>query len=72
MKVTNIIWSFEETEFEGLNYKEAVKLAALPNKIIIEDIDDDLDEEDIYEHINEYIQDNYNLEVESFDFDYSS
>ena len=70
MKVTNIIWSFEDTEFEGLNYNEAVRLAALPNKIIIEDIDDDLDEEDIYEYINEHIQDNYNLEVESFDFDY--
>ena len=71
MIVTNIIWSFEDTEFEGLNYKEAVKLAALPNKIVIKDIDDDLDEEDTQEYIDEYIQENYNLEVESFDFDYS-
>ena len=71
MKVTNIIWSFEDTEFEGLNYNEAVKLAALPNRIKIEDVDDDLDEEDIHEHIHEYIQDNYNMSVESFDFEYS-
>ena len=67
LTVTNITWSFEDTEFEGLNYKEATKLAALPNKIIIEDLDEDVDDEEILEHIQEYIQDNYNFFVESFD-----
>lgn len=66
VKITNIIWVFNDTEFEGLDYKEAVKLAALPKNVKTKEID----EEDLCEElIQEFLEENYGFEVEQFDYE---
>ena len=53
-------WSFEDTEFENLQYKEALREAGLPKVIIIDD-----DEEEIETHALE----EYGFELESWEED---
>ena len=58
----NIVWSFEDTEFEEFQYEEARKVAGLPNTIKIE-IDEDENE------IEEYLYENYAFSIESWEYD---
>ena len=62
----NVIWLFEDTEFEELLYEEARKAASLPRSVTIklEDIEDDDEEE-----VREYLYENYGFSVESLEYD---
>jgi hypothetical protein len=61
MKI-NVVWSFEDTEFEEFQYEEARKAASLPNVVKI-DLDEDEDE------IEDYLYENYGFGIESWEYD---
>ena len=65
VEVRNIKWCFDCTEFVSLQYSEAVKIAGLPKKVLIEESDIDL-EEDIEQSIENYLMENFGFEIESF------
>ena len=62
----NVVWLFEDTEFEELLYEEARKAASLPKSVSIklEDIEDDDEDE-----IREYLYENYGFSAESLVYD---
>lgn len=62
----NVVWLFEDTEFEELLYEEARKAASLPKTVSIklEDIEDDDEDE-----IREYLYENYGFSAESIEYD---
>tara|TARA_B100001989_G_C24349539_1_gene368968 strand:+ start:442 stop:654 length:213 start_codon:yes stop_codon:yes gene_type:complete len=62
----NIIWLFEDTEFEELLYEEARKAANLPKTVVIK-LDDIEDEDE--EEIREYLYENYGFSVDSLEYD---
>ena len=67
MAEINIVWSFEDTEFEdvgGDRYDYVVELVGLPNSIDLEDFD--LDETD---NIDEALYEHFGFKVESWEFD---
>ena len=67
MAEINIVWSFEDTEFEDVGsdrYSYVVELVGLPNSIDLEDFD--LDETD---NIEEALYEHFGFKVESWEFD---
>ncbi len=67
MAEINIVWSFEDTEFEGVGnyrYNHIVDLVGLPNSIELDDFD--LDETD---NIEEFLYEHFGFKVESWEFD---
>jgi len=54
-------WDFSDTEFEELQYEEAIEQAGLPNYVDI-DIDED-------ETIEDYLLETYGFEVLSYEED---
>lgn len=67
MAEINIVWSFEDTEFEDVGndrYNHIVDLVGLPNSIELDDFD--LDETD---NIEEFLYEHFGFKVESWEFD---
>ena len=54
-------WDFSDTEFEELQYEEAVEQAGLPNYVNI-DIDED-------ETIEDHLLESYGFEISSYEED---
>jgi hypothetical protein len=57
----NVVWSFEDTEFEDLQYEEARENASLP-KVVKIDFDEDEDE------IESYLYENYGFEIKEWEY----
>jgi len=67
MAEINIVWSFEDTEFEDVGndrYNYIIELVGLPNSIELDDLD--LDETD---NIEECLYEHFGFKVESWEFD---
>lgn len=64
----NILWCFEDTEFEDLQYEEARINAGLPANLSLrkEEISDITEE---FGSIDEYLQETYNFEILSYEED---
>ena len=60
-KKVNVVWSFEETEFENFQYEEARKSAGLPASIVI-----DIEEDD--EEIDVYAYENFGFEISEWEY----
>lgn len=67
IRVKDIVWNFEGTDFEDCDYEESRKIAILPKSLKIqeEDIDSDAQEEDVVE----YLVETYGFEVKSIRFE---
>ena len=61
----SITWCFEDTEFEDFQYEEARINAGLPAKLSLPK--EDIEEE--FSSIEEYLQETYNFEVDSWEED---
>jgi len=67
MSIINIVWSFEDTEFEDLGpdrYNYVVELVGLPESVDLEEID--LDESD---DLSEALYEHYGFKVDSWEHD---
>jgi len=63
IKIKNIIWNFEDTEFENCDYEESRNIAVLPKSLEIEE--EDLDSDACEEDIVDYLVGIYNFEIKS-------
>ena len=67
--VTEIQWDFDGTEFEGLDYSEALELSQLSEEVIGEVEVEVEDEYTAYDEIKMYLEENYGCQVIDFVID---